>query len=164
MPRLALLAIVTIVVASGPGAALAQTATILGDTNQLLADGSAALASGRYEEGIRLSLAGLELPNNTADQAAALSNICAGYAGLKQWSKALPHCNRSLELDRGNWRTFNNRAAVFVGLELYELALTDVNSGLEIAPNSATLRKSREAIEEHRRAAMRFGKRRPAKA
>jgi tetratricopeptide (TPR) repeat protein len=161
MQRLALLAIVF---ASGPGAALAQTTTMLGDTNQLLSDGSTALAEGRYEEGIRLSLAGLELPNNTADQAAALSNICAGYAALKQWSKALPHCNRSLELDRGNWRTFNNRAAVFVGLELYELALTDVNAGLEIAPNSATLRKSREAIEEHRQAAMRDRKRRPAKA
>jgi tetratricopeptide (TPR) repeat protein len=164
MQRLAFLAIVAIVVASGPGAALAQTTTILGDTNQLLSDGSAALAEGRYEEGIRLSLAGLELPNNTADQAAALSNICAGYAALEQWSKALPHCNRSLELDRGNWRTFNNRAAVFVGLELYELALTDVNAGLAIAPNSATLRKSREAIEEHRQAAMRDRKRRPAKA
>jgi tetratricopeptide (TPR) repeat protein len=164
MQRLALLAIVAFVVAGAPGTALSQTTTILGDTNQLLADGSAALAAGRYEEGIRLSLAGLEQPNNTADQAAALSNICAGYAALKQWGKALPLCNRSLELDRGNWRTFNNRAAVFVGLELYELALTDVNAGLEIAPNSTTLRKSREAIEEHRQAAMRFGKRRSTKA
>src|SRR5262245_36978066 len=134
MKRLAVLSLLALLVL-GPGAALAQTATILGNTNQQLADGSAALASGRYEEGIRLSLAGLEVPNNTADEAAAHSNICAGYAALKRWSKALPHCNRSIELDRGNWRTFNNRAAVFVGLKLYELAITDVNTGLTIAPN-----------------------------
>lgn len=158
------LAMALLVVALQSGSVLAQTATILGDANPLLAEGSAALAAGRYEEGIRLSLAGLEQPNNTADEAAALSNICAGYAALRQWNKALPRCNRSLELDGGNWRTFNNRAAVFVGLELYELALADVNAGLAISPNSATLHKSRAAIEEHRKAAMRDSKRRPVKA
>ena len=52
----------------------------------------------------------------------------------------------ALELDRSNWRTYNNRAAVFVGLKKFDLAMTDVNAGLEIAPNSATLRKSREVV------------------
>lgn len=156
MFRLALLVPVLFV-----GAASAQTSTVLGNDNPLLADGSAALAAGRYEEGVRLTLRGLDRPNNPADEAAARSNLCAGYAALKRWAQALPHCNRSLELDRRNWRTYNNRAAVFVGLKLYDLAVTDVNAGLALDPDSETLRKSREVVHEHKEAALRDRRRRP---
>jgi tetratricopeptide (TPR) repeat protein len=134
-------------------AALAQSATVLRNDLTLLAEGSASLAAGRHEEGIRLTLAGLEQPNNPVDEAAAHSNLCAGYAALKRWSQALPHCNRSLELDRRNWHTLNNRAAVFVGLGLYELAVADVNAGLALDPDSQTLRRSLEIVHEHRNAA-----------
>ncbi len=68
------------------------------------------------------------------DQAAGHSNVCAGYAALKRWEEALLHCNQALELDRTNWRTYNNRAAVFVGLKHFDLAMTDVNAGLALAP------------------------------
>src|SRR5215216_1500665 len=83
-----------------------QSVTVLGAPNQRLASGSAALEAGRYREGIRLSLAGLEDVASPRDQAAGHANVCAGYAALKLWSDALPHCNRSLDLDRGNWRAF----------------------------------------------------------
>ena len=136
-------------------AVFAQSATVLRNDNPLLAEGSAALAAGLHEEGIRLTLSGLERPNNPGDEAAAHSNLCAGYAALKRWSQALPHCNRSLELDGRNWHTYNNRAAVFVGLGLHELAMTDVNAGLALDPDSPTLRKSLEIVHAHRNAAQR---------
>jgi tetratricopeptide (TPR) repeat protein len=138
-----------------PLAAIGQSATVLENGNPLLAEGAASLAAGRHEEGIRLTLAGLERPNNPGDEAVAHSNLCAGYAALKRWSQALTHCNRSLELDRRNWHTLNNRAAVFVGLGLYELAVTDVNTGLTLDPDSKMLRKSLEIVQEHRNAALR---------
>src|SRR5881392_2054213 len=88
--------------ASAAGAAddSPQAITVLGAPNQQLSAGSAALAAGRYEEGIRLSLAGLAAVARARDQAAGHANVCAGYAALKRWQDALPHCNRSLELDR----------------------------------------------------------------
>jgi len=142
----------------------AQSATVIGPSNPLLTQGSDALQSCRYEEGVRLTLAGLEQPLTPRDQAAGHSNVCAGYAALKRWEEALEHCNRALELDRSNWRTFNNRAAVFVGMKQFDLAMTDVNAGLEIAPNSATLRKSKEVVIQHRAAATRERWRKPNKA
>jgi tetratricopeptide (TPR) repeat protein len=144
--------------------ATTQSTTILGPVNHLLSDGSAALEAGRYEEGVRLTLAGLEVPNNKRDEASGHTNICAGYAALKQWKEALVHCNRALELDRNNWRTYNNRAAVLVGLKQFALALTDVNAGLELAPKSDTLHKSLEIVKQHHAAALRDRKRRPTKA
>ena len=142
----------------------AQSATVIGPTNPLLTAGTDALEMGRYEEGVRLTLAGLEQPASLRDLAAGHSNVCAGLAALKRFEEALGHCNKALELDRTNWRTYNNRAAVFVGLKQYELAMTDVNAGLEIAPQSGTLQKSREVINEHRNAASRERWRKPNKA
>jgi tetratricopeptide (TPR) repeat protein len=131
---------------------LPQSSTVFGNRNALLADGSAAMQAGRYDEGIRLTLAGLDQPNDSRDAAAGHSNLCAAYATLRRWDEALAQCNRSLSLDRSNWRTFNNRAAVYVGKGLFELAVADINSGLELAPESATLLMSREIVEAHRRA------------
>lgn len=151
--------------ALGAGADPAShSTTVIGTMNPLLAEGSEALERGRFEDGIRLTLAGLEEPANARDQAAGHSNICAGYAALKRWAEALEHCNRALELDPGNWRTYNNRAAVFVGLKQFDLAMTDVNTGLEIAPDSATLRKSRDVVRQHDNAAKRERWRKPNKA
>lgn len=141
-----------------------QSATVLGPRNQLLTAGTAALSAGRFEEGVSLTLAGLSEPNSSDDLAAAHSNLCAGYAALKRWQEGLEHCNRALALNRGNWRTFNNRAAVFVGLRQYDLAMTDVNAGLALAPDSETLKKSREVVKQHRAAAARERWRRPNKA
>jgi tetratricopeptide (TPR) repeat protein len=155
----------------GPGGAradqavgAAQSATVIGPTNPLLTAGTDALEMGRYEEGVRLTLAGLEQPASTRDLAAGHSNICAGLVALKRFEEALQHCNEALELDRTNWRTYNNRAAVFVGLKQYELAMTDVNTGLELAPQSGTLQKSREIVIQHRNAASRERWRKPNKA
>jgi tetratricopeptide (TPR) repeat protein len=142
----------------------AQSATVIGAPNPLLAAGTDALEMGHYEEGVRLTLAGLEQPTSPRDLAAGHSNVCAGFAALKRWEQALEHCNKALELDHGNWRTYNNRAAVFVGLKQYELAMTDVNAGLELAPQSGTLQKSREVVIEHRNAANRERWRKPNKA
>jgi tetratricopeptide (TPR) repeat protein len=156
----ALLASGTAMAVDPRGAALSST--VIGPTNPLLAEGTDELEAGHFEKGVRLTLAGLEQPATVQDQAAGHSNVCAGYAALKRWAEALEHCNRALELDRGNWRTYNNRAAVFVGLKQFDLAMTDVNTGLGIAPQSGTLQKSREVVIQHQKSRDRW--RRPNKA
>lgn len=144
--------------ASGGGVALAteptpqnQSTTVIGPPNPQLADGASALDAGRIEEGIRLTLEGLKFPTELHDKAAGYSNLCAGYAILKQWDEALQHCNTSLALDPGNWRSYNNRAAVYVGKGQYDHAMTDLRAGLEIAPTSHTLLESLRIVQENRR-------------
>lgn len=138
--------------AAARGADEARSATVIGPSNLLLSQGAAALEAGQYEHGIRLTLEGLEAVNGPLDRAAGHSNLCAGYAALKQWSDALTHCNRALAIDPNNWRTFNNRAAVYVAQGMYDLAIADVESGLRIAPRSSTLRKTLQIVQEHQRA------------
>ncbi len=135
----------------GVGAEPTQSATVMGPSNAQLADGATALDQGRVEEGIRLTLAGLQFPTGRRDQAAGYSNLCAGYAMLQRWDEALQHCNTAIELDSNNWRSFNNRAAVFAGKGLYDKAVDDIRAGLRLAPDSRTLNESLRIIEENRR-------------
>lgn len=128
-----------------------QSATTIGPANPALAEGATALDAGRIEDGIRLTLDGLKAPTDTSDRAAGYSNLCAGYALLKQWDEALPHCNTSLGLNKNSWRTFNNRAAVYVAKGQYELAIADLRAGLEIAPNSRTLLESLRIVQQNKR-------------
>jgi tetratricopeptide (TPR) repeat protein len=129
------------------------TKTVIGEENELLARGAEALEAGHAEQGVALTLAGLERPGLAHETAAAHSNLCAGYAMLKRWDEALAQCNLAIGLDPGNWRSYNNRAAVYVSRGEYQLAIADVNSGLELAPQSALLRKSLEIVRQHQRAA-----------
>ena len=133
------------------GAEPAQSATVMGPSNAQLADGATALEQGRVEDGIRLTLEGLQVPSGKQDQAAGYSNLCAGYAMLQKWDEALQHCNAAIELDSNNWRSFNNRAAVYAGKGQYDKAVDDIRAGLRLAPNSRTLNESLRIIEENRR-------------
>jgi tetratricopeptide (TPR) repeat protein len=140
----------------------ARSSTVIGPSNVQLADGAVALEDGRYVEGIRLTLDGLRGPASTRDQAAGHSNLCAGYAALRRWDEALPHCEQALQLDPVNWRSFNNRAAIHVARGQYDDALADLRRGLELAPQSETLQKSlqialahKKAHEQRRRSAVR---------
>jgi len=128
-----------------------QSTTVLGPTNPQLAEGAAALVEGRTEDGIRLTLEGLKLPTDPRNKAAGYANLCAGYAMLRMWDEALQHCNTAIELDRNNWRSFNNRAAVHAGKGEYDLAVDDIRAGLDIAPDSRTLTESLRIIQQNKR-------------
>ncbi len=129
----------------------AQSATIIGSTNVLLADGATALEAGRVEEGLRLTLAGLQEPALSRDTAAGHANACAGFVMLKQWEDALAHCNQAIGLDSSNWRAFNNRAAIYVAKGLYDLAIHDIEVGLALAPHSPTLLESMRVAQRNKR-------------
>ena len=158
MPRVALIiAVLTAVLAASRAVPATepplqnQSMTIMGPANPQLSEGATALDAGHVEEGIRLTLEGLKFPAEIHDKAAGYSNLCAGYAMLKQWDEALQQCNTSLSIDPNNWRTFNNRAAVFVAKGDYELAMSDLRAGLEISPNSRTLLESLRIVQQNKR-------------
>lgn len=119
----------------------ATSSTVLG-TNPQLADGAAAMTSGDWQRGIELTLIGLSATISRDDQAAALANLCAAHAALKQYRKALEFCNQSLAILDTNWRTWQNRAACNLGLGNIEESLRDVQRGLQINPDSDALQKT----------------------
>ena len=128
-----------------------SSTTIIGG-NELLQEGAAELRMGNFQRGVDLTLEGLKRPNPQHDIAAGLSNLCAGYVGLRQFELAIKNCSDSLAINDSNWRTWNNRAAAHLGKGMYDAALQDVESGLERAPESFTLKKTRAIVLERQRA------------
>ena len=124
--------------------------TVVSQTNSLLTAGAAALEAGRIEEGIQLTLEGLKVTVTSREIAAGHSNACAGYVLLKQWTEALTQCNAALELDTSNWRTYNNRASIYVEKGLFDLAMRDLEAGLALAPGSPTLHESVRILQRNK--------------
>src|ERR1044072_6076537 len=113
----------------------ASSNTVIGP-NVMLADGAEALMHGDWQRGIQLTQMGLTFAISQQDRASALANLCAGFAALKQYARALEHCDQSIAIVDDNWRTWQNRAAANLGLGKVEEALRDIQRGLQLNPDS----------------------------
>ncbi len=114
--------------------------TVYGPRNVFLDDGSKALLFNRGEEGVRLTLLGLKSASGTSEFQMAHANLCAGYLLIDQPEEALKHCNIVLEKDDKHWRTYNNRALVYMRLKRYDEAEADIRFGQALRPDSTNLK------------------------
>ncbi|HKE45284.1 MAG TPA: hypothetical protein VKB41_12190 [Steroidobacteraceae bacterium] len=134
-----------------PASHLSTTSMTVIGANELLSAGADELQRGNYQQGVALTQQGLERPNSPEDRAAGLANLCAGYVAMRQFETALAKCSESLELNAANWRTWNNRAAAYLGKGMLEAALSDVQAGLQLSPQSGTLKKTKQIVLERKR-------------
>lgn len=114
--------------------------TVIGPRNVLLADGANALIAGDAVEGIRLTLRGLEMAQGERERKMGHSNLCAAYVMLDELLTALQHCNWVLQRDPAHWRSYNNRALVYLGLGRFEESEADIARGQALSPSSRTLK------------------------
>lgn len=121
----------------------ANPKTVIGPTNAPLNDGAKALMSGDAENGVRLTLEGLEQAVGEREHEAALSNLCAGYILLGQFQAALGYCDLLLARNDQNWRAYNNRAVVYIKMRQYEKAEKDLARGEALRPGAHTLKVAR---------------------
>ena len=121
----------------------APAKTVIGPGNVDLADGAAALRMGDAEEGVRLTQRGLSRATRQRDRVAGYSNLCAGLVMLERLDEALQACNRALELDDRHWRSYSNRALVYLRQERYAEAEQDIATGEALNPSARTLKTLR---------------------
>jgi tetratricopeptide (TPR) repeat protein len=126
----------------------ASSNTVIGP-NVMLADGAEALMRGDWTRGVQLTQMGLTFAVSQQDRASALANLCAGFAALKQYQRALEHCDQSIALVSDNWRTWQNRAAANLGLGKIEESLRDIQRGLQLNPDSDSLQKTLAIARDH---------------
>lgn len=119
------------------------SSTIIGPRNLPLHLGAQALMSGDSEEGVRQTLRGLQLAHGRREEEAALSNLCAGYIKLGDYTEALKYCDILLTRNDKNWRGYNNRAVVHLMTKQYEKAAADLDKGEELNPGARTLKVAR---------------------
>ncbi len=124
-------------------AAEGDSRTVIGPRNAQLADGAQALNAGDAEEGVRLTLRGLEVAQGSRELKSAHSNLCAGYLLLDKPQLALEHCDQAIAIDPQFWRAYNNRALVYLRLDRFEESEADVARGQALRPSSVKLKETR---------------------
>ena len=124
-------------------AAAQQSKTVLGPENPDLYHGANALLAGDAEEGVRLTLRGLQHASNQRERMTALANLCAGYILLEELETALTYCGRALEQNDSNWRAYSNRALAYIKLRRYDEAEQDIQRAEAIAPDSRKVKRVR---------------------
>ncbi|TFG41883.1 MAG: hypothetical protein E4H42_00925 [Chromatiales bacterium] len=139
--HLTLLAITLFAAAQAHADDQAEAKTVLGPSNIYLYDGANALMAGDAEEGVRLTMQGLELAQGLREEKVGHSNLCAGFLLLGQAITALEHCNWVLQRDPYHWRSYNNRALVYLHLERFEESEADIRKGQELNPRSEKLKE-----------------------
>lgn len=126
----------------------AESRVLLGVANEPLAAGAEAMQLGDFEEGIRLTILGLERPTHQKDRSAALSNLCAAYAATKQPDLAISYCTESLSLSAVNWRAYSNRSYAYYLKGLYAQAAADLETAAAINPDARAVATLRAMINE----------------
>ncbi len=119
--------------------------------NSYLSDGATQLMLGNYKRGVELTRMGLGDILSQEERVASLSNLCAGYVGLKEYEVAVVFCNRSLAIEPLNWRALQNRAAANAGIGNFAQALKDVELGLTLNPNSDALKLTLAIVRDQGR-------------
>ena len=143
----ATLLLVGFVLLCGPIAVASEDSrTVIGPSNQNLYDGANALIAGDAEEGVRLTLLGLNMATNNRERHTAFANLCVGYILLDQLDTALDYCNRVLAKNDRHWRAYNNRALIYIKQKRYREAEQDILKVQELNPNARTLKRVRAML------------------
>lgn len=141
MFRLVVLLALMLVAAVGKADEESQAKTVIGPTNIYLSDGADALIARDGERGVSLTMKGLSLAHGLREEKVGHANLCAGFLMLNQPDTALEHCNWVLEKDPFHWRTYNNRALVYIKLKRFEESEADIKRGQELNPKSENLKE-----------------------
>ena len=117
--------------------------TVIGPRNIDLYDGANALLERNAESGVALTLRGLKFAQGRREEKIAHANLCAGFLMLGQPETALVHCDWVIEHDPSHWRTYNNRALVYLRLQRLEESDADIRKGQELNPSSEKLKETK---------------------
>ena len=121
---------------------------VLGAAKYLSA-GADAIRDEEYDEGIRLTLLGLDLDApNIRNRAAGLANLCAAHVSKLEPDKAIPYCNESLSLNSRSWQAYSNRSHAYLLKGMLSEATIDNDAAAAINPKAPHVRMIRETLNE----------------
>jgi len=123
-----------------------ESKTVIGPSNPDLHNGANALLAGDAEEGVRLTLLGLQHEPSGRNRLIGMSNLCAGYIMLEELDTAVSYCDQALEKNDRYWRAYSNRALAYVKLERYEEAEQDLQKAEQLTSTARNVKIVRSML------------------
>ncbi len=129
-------------------AAAADVVEIILQPSDLIRRGNSHIESGEIEKAKETLSRALRSSLTSLQRANAHNSLCVANIKEEAWDEAMRQCNAAIAITPSNWRFFNNRGNVYLGLGQLDLARENYQRGLRIAPKSKTL-ATNVAILEH---------------
>lgn len=124
------------------GTVQADNIEIILQPSDLIRRGNDHLKAGQIEDARLEYTRALKTNLTNPQQANAYNGLCIADIREELWEQAINHCDKAIELVPHNWRYYNNRGNVYLGLGEYEKAMQEYEEGLRFAPKSTTIRKN----------------------
>lgn len=140
---------VGLLLASLSVAATADAVEIILQPSDLIRRGNAYIEQGEIEKAKRTLLKALDSKLTSRQRANAHNSLCVANIKEENWDEAMRQCNAAIKISRINWRFYNNRGNVYLGLGQLDEARKNYQRGLAIAPNSRTLATNIAILENY---------------
>lgn len=75
------------------------------------------------------------LPEGSAEQSLAYTNLCRAYSDTKQYSEAVGACSKAIEISPNDSLPYTNLCQTYVEMKQYSSAISACGKALEISPN-----------------------------
>lgn len=127
----------------------ADVVEIVLQPSDLIKRGNIYIESGEIEKAKEALSRALKSSLTSRQRANAHNSFCVANIKEEAWNAAMLQCDAAIEIVPTNWRFFNNRGNVYLGLGQLEQARINYRRGLDIAPKSKTLETNVTILEHY---------------
>ncbi len=127
----------------------ADMVEIILQPSSLIRRGNSYIESGEIEKAKETLSRALKSSLTSRQRANAHNSLCVANIKEEAWSEAMLQCDAAIEIAPTNWRFFNNRGNVYLGLGQLDQARESYRRGLRIAPKSKTLATNVAILEQY---------------
>lgn len=127
----------------------ADVVEIILQPSDLIRRGNSYIESGEIEKAKETLSRALKSSLTQGQRANAHNSLCVANIKEEAWSQAMRQCDAAIKIVPTNWRFFNNRGNIYLGLGQLDLARENYQRGLRIAPKSRTLATNVAILEKY---------------
>ncbi len=117
--------------------------------SDLIRRGNVYIEQGEIEKAKKTLSKALNSKLTSRQRANAHNGLCVVSIKEEEWGEAMRQCDAAIKINRVNWRFYNNRGNVYLGLGQLDLARENYQRGLRIAPKSRTLAINVAILEDY---------------
>ena len=126
----------------------AYTYELIVHGSDLVRSGREALLQGELEKALGYFQTVLDNGASERQEASVHADMCVALYLMRDFPKALEHCNTSISLRPNVWLGYNNRGNVYFEWGQFERAREDYERGLRLSPESSILLRNLTLVDK----------------
>jgi tetratricopeptide (TPR) repeat protein len=145
----AVLAVLIIMPVSQASAAVMADSQLMVKTSVAEVIGVREIESGKLEQGIRKSKAGLAKTSTASLRKPLLDNLCVAHLAIKDMQQAKQYCQAAIDTGKASAISYNNRAVMHYVLGNIEASLDDLAEANKLGRFQELVERNLSIVNQH---------------